>query len=198
MTNPNSTYRVDYVDHAGNDARAYVRVHATLADDGSGREVFYAWHPMRLGCGKNADTPEAAARRLVNDHGRATSCERMPPTLAELKVDISRAYQESLQKAHQITGKGFHRSRGRWVVITGHNDVLVGFGEWKWAGTAKQLAEIMQYALDSNVTGIYIDGGVDIAEALRDIDDSAYEPWVAEWSVCLYHNDVKTFRGVSK
>ena len=70
MANPNPTYRVDYVDHAGNDARVYVRVRPTLSEDGALREVFYATHD-RLGCGKNADTPEAAARRLVADHGRA-------------------------------------------------------------------------------------------------------------------------------
>jgi len=187
-------YRVDYVDHSGNDCRAFVRVHATIAEDGSGREVFYAYHPHKLGCGKNAGTPDAAALRLANDHGYATSCKRMPPTLADLHAECSTAYQQALQQARRTTGRGFHRSRRRYVVVTTRNDALVGFGEWEWRNTAKQLREVMAYALDPNVTGIYIDGGVDFAAALRDFEDGAYEPWVAEWSITLYNNDVETFR----
>jgi len=186
-------YRVDYVDHSGNLSRAFVRVHATMAEDGSGREVFYARHD-RLGCGKNAGTPDAAALRLANDHGYATSCKRMPPTPYDLRVDCSREYQSALREAYRTTGRGFHRSRGRYIVVTIRSDALVDFGEWEWRGTAKQLREVMHYASNPDVTGIYIEGGVDFAATLRDFEDGAYEPWVAEWSITLYNNDVETFR----
>jgi len=187
-------YRADYVDHNGNDCRVWVQVRTTIAEDGSGHEVFYAYHPARLGCGKNADTQDAAVLRLVNDHGRATSCERMPPTLADLQADISRAYQAALKKARQITGKGFHRSRGRWVVVVGQSDALIGSGEWEWKGTAKQLHEVMAYASNPDVAGIFLEGGVDFAEHINGFADGDYEPWVAEWSVSLWEADRVTFR----
>ena len=188
-----SIWRADYVDHAGINRRAHVRVLTTIAEDGTGRTVFYAYHPMKLGCGKNADTPAAAVGRLINDHGWLTSCRAMPGTLADLQADCSRAYQLAHRESVRACGRrGFHRSRGRWVVIIGANDTIVGNGEWEWHGTAKQLAEVMRYAFSPDVTGIYIEGGLDFAETMQDMTDGFYDPWTAQWTVPLYEAGIGT------
>ena len=50
---------------------------------GTSEVAFYAWHAERLGCGKNAPTPEGACRILVNDHGYGmVSCKAIPAVAA--------------------------------------------------------------------------------------------------------------------
>ena len=143
MKNP-IIYRADYVNHSGNDSRVYVRVYTTIAEDGSGREVFYAYHPARLGCGKNASTPDAAVLRLVNDHGCVTSCKRHAAHAGRPEV----RHQPRLS-GRTAEGEAHHRARFSPVAraVCGRHrrsrDAIVGFGDWEWHGTAEQLREVM-------------------------------------------------------
>lgn len=184
-------FRVDYVDHAGRASRAYVRVRPTIADDNTGRTVYYAVHG-RLGCGKNRGTPDAAAIALVNDHGRVTDCAAMPLRLADLREQCSMAFQQALAEAHREYKHGLLRSRGRWVVITSRTgDAVVASGDWEWTGDKAQMHAVMAYAANLDIDTIRIEGGVNHADYLAGFDNCDYEPWVAEWSVSLYSSDVE-------
>jgi hypothetical protein len=58
-------YKVTYMARSGNEDDAIVKVDATT--DHNGQPCFYATNLRLWGCGKNAATPEAAIRMLVQD-----------------------------------------------------------------------------------------------------------------------------------
>jgi hypothetical protein len=71
-------YTCTYLDHSG--ATQTVKLDIRQCATGTDQVLYYAWHAERLGCGKNAPTPEGACRILVNDHGRGfISCKEIPP-----------------------------------------------------------------------------------------------------------------------
>jgi hypothetical protein len=94
------------------------------------------------------------------------------------------AYQDALAQARRDCRGQFLRSRGRW--LTAYQGDLIVAGEcesWEWDGKRTSVTEAIAEARRLGWTELHISGGIDASDTIS-FDD--YEPWVAEWSVCVW------------
>ncbi|MBI9060252.1 MAG: hypothetical protein JEZ01_20970 [Labilibaculum sp.] len=107
-------------------------------------------------------------------------------SLADIKDEVSEAYQEALRQARRNIGKGIYMSRGRELsfLVNGKDDPR----REEWNGTLKQLKSFIDEAILSNAPDVMIDGGINYAESIQDYKDGSYDPWVEEWSITIWEN----------
>lgn len=96
-------YTVRYLDWQRQEQTVKLDVRQCVT--GTDEIAFYAWHADRLGCGKDAPTPEGACNILVSDHGYGMlSCKRIPPTVAYI-VTVTRSDVNSVTTFEFPTAK---------------------------------------------------------------------------------------------
>jgi hypothetical protein len=105
-------------------------------------------------------------------------------SIKEIKSAVSDAYQQALHDAKKDCGRGFYRSRGRYVYVMKDGETVRGFegDQVEWNGTIGQLNKLATEYPDHFI-GIF--GGIDHGEALAAFDEGWYEPWVGEWYVTV-------------
>lgn len=110
------------------------------------------------------------------------------PTAAELREQCSGAYQDALTWAQREIRNGCFRSRGKWVRVLGvDGSSLLENGEIEWKGTQRQLdALVAQYVGKPEVEDLYIEGGIDWSDNVRNFYDGDYTPWVTDWTVVIW------------
>ena len=113
-------------------------------------------------------------------------------TLAEIKSEVSEAREEAIREAHQACGRrGHFPSRGTFLSTAGR------FGQCEprpqaecptWGGTFKEIEELVALCLAQypEVTHIYIGGGYDHAESVREYTEGIYTPWAGSWEVMVW------------
>jgi hypothetical protein len=109
--------------------------------------------------------------------------------VSQINSRISEAYQAALVDAKHNCGRGCFRSRGRWLKAVNHRgDTVRGECDtWAWDGKAADLADVQRiFEGDTSIQAIYIEGGVDYAESVRDFSDGAYDPLVEEWEFKIF------------
>jgi hypothetical protein len=107
--------------------------------------------------------------------------------LSEIKGKCSAGHWDAMNWARNSCNPGFLQSRGRHFKVVKGDQVIAGEADsWEWDGTGKALNEAIAYAKAEQADTLYIDGGINWRENLRDGD---YDPWVAEWSVTVWSSD---------
>jgi hypothetical protein len=113
-------------------------------------------------------------------------------TFSEIKEAVRAAREAALVEARENCGRGTFVSRGAsFSGLSAKGDVVLGEAESApWSGTGKSLLdEIHAARFDLKRTGVselYLQGGFNFAENPRALADGSYDPWVAEWSVCIW------------
>jgi hypothetical protein len=104
--------------------------------------------------------------------------------LSEIKEKCSAGHWDAMHSARRNCQPGFLTGRGKHFKLLKGEQVIAGeCDSWEWDGTGKELKAAIAYAQANDGDVLYIDGGINWQESLRDGD---YEPWVAEWSVTVW------------
>ena len=94
------------------------------------------------------------------------------------------AYQDALAQARRDCRGQFLRSRGKWLTAYQGDQIVAGECEtWEWDGKRTSVTEAIAEAQQKGWTEVHISGGIDASST---IDFEDYDPWVAEWSVCVW------------
>lgn len=103
--------------------------------------------------------------------------------VSDIKEAVSVAREAAENEAiRSCPKKGMIRSRGAWLIVKvpGEGDCRISDGMMPFKGTQKQIDALIAEFPEA---GIYVEGGFNYAESVRDFCDGAYDPWVSEWSV---------------
>jgi len=94
------------------------------------------------------------------------------------------AYQHALAQARRDCRGQFLRSRGKWLTAYKGDQIVAGECEsWEWDGKRTSVTAAIEEARRKGWTELRISGGIDASST---IDFQDYDPWVAEWSVCVW------------
>jgi len=94
------------------------------------------------------------------------------------------AYQDALSQARRDCRGQFLRSRGKWLRACKGSETIAGESEsWEWSGKRDDAVRAIAEAQRKGADRLYIEGGIDASDTIG-FDD--YEPYVAEWSVCIW------------
>ena len=119
--------------------------------------------------------------------------------MARLDVNL---LNEAVQAAYDAEYRAvFHnqvpviRSRGRWVNTMGGEGSVIdqcspcpGAEAQDFRGTRKQLENLVEDIEDRHphVKELWVEGGFDGADSLRDMLEDLYDPWVGSWEVLVW------------
>lgn len=116
--------------------------------------------------------------------GTVQTWEPIPP--GHPGVLTRNAYQDALAQARRECRGLFLRSRGKWLRACKGDETIAGEAEsWEWDGKRTSVTEAIAEAQRMGADRLYIEGGIDASGI---IDFADYEPYVAEWSVCVWES----------
>lgn len=114
-------------------------------------------------------------------------------SLQDIKVEVSAARNEAVRKAE--SDYICIRSRGTWLNTTnkkeGQCDPQPQGECYEWNGTLKQIKNLIDdvEANHPDCDEIWISGGYDGADSVRDLNDGDYDPWVSDWDVLIWKRE---------
>lgn len=102
-----------------------------------------------------------------------------------LQQAVRDARDAAKREARKSCGRGFFQSRGAEFSVAGPVGKLNEGGVWCWDGTKRGLeSDIANLrAKYSEATAIYLEGGFNFAENLR---DDCWDPLVSEWALMVW------------
>jgi hypothetical protein len=114
--------------------------------------------------------------------GTVRTWEPIPP--GHPGVLTRNAYQDALAQARRDCRGQFLRSRGKWLTAYQGDQIVAGECEsWEWDGKRTSVTAAIEEAQRKGWTELHISGGIDASDTISFED---YDPWVAEWSVCVW------------
>lgn len=85
------------------------------------------------------------------------------------------------------------RSRGAWLIATDDKNERLNESE-TWFVTDKASITMFVEKFRDRAKEIYIEGGFDGANSLKDFNDGDYQPWTSAWSFKLWVADTEYLR----
>lgn len=89
----------------------------------------------------------------------------------------------ALVEAKRNCGKGCYQSRGAWIIVVDKMkpEPICSAGEWEFKPTKAVTLKLQEYLSAGHE--VYVEGGFNYGESVRDFEYGTYEPYVSEWSV---------------
>lgn len=115
-------------------------------------------------------------------------------THAEMNEAIVAERAKARKEAREACGPGALRSRGTYTITAdntgraGPCDESLVYFDHKSKKTLRALIEKIE-ANYPNTTEIYVEGGFDFAESVRDMNEGIYDPEVSVWSLLIWKRD---------
>lgn len=112
------------------------------------------------------------------------------PQLQLIKSAVDAAYWTEYRTARR-SGVPVVKSRGRWLATVnsgGQCDPMPGAEAYEWRGTLKEIFKAVLDIQDNfpECTELWIEGGFDGAENVREYTDGLYDPWVGSWELLVW------------
>lgn len=114
-------------------------------------------------------------------------------TLSTIKSEIIEARETARREARRNCSGCHIASRGTHIATLNADGQCRPCPEADaidWNGTAKEIVRLIEECIKSHpdVTKVYIGGGFDAAQNLREYLDGIYDPWVESWDVDIWIN----------
>lgn len=103
--------------------------------------------------------------------------------------------RDAARKEATESGYKVIRSRGTFLCTADHRGDQCRPSEEagcpKWKGTISEIHKLLYMIAKDypNVAEVYISGGYDGGDSLRDIWDGDYEPWISAWHLTIWKRE---------